>query len=336
MSVKKIVLITDAWHPQVNGVVRVTETISTILLKRGVETLIIHPGMFRTIPVPFYPEIRLALFSRQKIKKLLTDFKPDAIHLMTEGSLGFVARGYCIKNKLPFTSWYHTHFDFYLDMRFPGLLALVVYYLKKFHNSAERTFVSTESLRQELLAEGFTKLAVVPLGVDTEKFKRNLAPNVPAFPKPVFVFFSRLAPEKSPEEFLKLPLEGTKLVIGDGPDRAMLEKKYPDATYVGYKKGQELVDYLSIADVMVFPSRTETFGLAALEAMACGVPVAAHNVLGPKDIITEGKDGYLGQDLAEAAQKCLILNREDCRAKALKFSWDNSVEEFEKNLAPIL
>ncbi|HEV8666695.1 MAG TPA: glycosyltransferase family 1 protein [Candidatus Paceibacterota bacterium] len=333
---KKIVIVTDAWHPQVNGVVRVTEAIERILKARGYSVLIIHSGLFMSLPVPFYREITLALFPNNKVKRLIEDFAPDAVHLMTEGPLGWAARAFCLRRGVPFTSWYHTHFDFYIDMRIPGLKRLVTARLRRFHNRAERTFVSTTSLQSDLVREGFTKTAVVPLGVDTAFFVRNLAPAVPQLQKPVYVFFSRLAVEKSPEEFLKLPLDGTKLVIGDGPDRAKLERKYKgQAVFVGYRKRQELVDYLSIADAMVFPSRTETFGLAALEALSCGVPVAAHNVLGPKDIITEGKDGYLSDDLATAAQKCLTLNREDCRAKALEFSWDKSVDAFLKNLVLI-
>ena len=337
---KKIALITDAWYPQVNGVVRVTDTIRTLLVNRGYEVLVIDPTQFRNITIPFYREIQLAFFPGRRLAQLLSAFNPDAVHVQTEGTLGFAARTYCQKHAIPFTTWYHTHFHFYLDMRFHGVLRFVMQVVRNFHNSSARTFVSTESLKKELDSQGFTRVTVVPLGVDTTIFKRNLAPKVPQMQGPIYVFFSRLAQEKSPEEFLDLPLKGTKLVIGDGPDRERLEKKYSiakggDSTFVGYKKGQELVDYLSVADVMIFPSRTETFGLAALEALACGVPVAAHNVLGPRDIITEGVDGYLSEDLAEAAQKCLTLDREACRQKALHYSWDNSVDTFLKNLVPI-
>lgn len=194
--------------------------------------------------------------------------------------------------------------------------------------------VSTESLKSELEISGFKNVVVVPLGVDVNHFVRNPASPLPKLSKPVFVYFSRLAPEKSPEEFLRLKMPGTKLVIGDGPDRKKLEKKYgKENMFVGYKRGQELVDWLSLADVFVFPSRTETFGLVVLEALACGIPVAAHDVMGPRDIITEGKDGYLSENLAEAAMKCLSLSRDDCRAKAIQYSWEHSAEAFIKNLA---
>jgi glycosyltransferase involved in cell wall biosynthesis len=193
--------------------------------------------------------------------------------------------------------------------------------------------VSTESLKKELEATGYKNLVIMPLGVDTQLFTRNPAPQLPTLPKPVFVYFSRLSVEKNPEEFLKLSLSGTKLVIGDGPLRKKLEKKYATGhMFVGRKNGQELVDWLSLADVFVFPSRTETFGLVALEALACGIPVAAHDVMGPHDIVTVGKDGYLSENLAEAAQKCLPLLPEDCRAKALQYSWENSADAFLQNL----
>lgn len=332
---KKIAIITDAWHPQVNGVVRVTEAMLGLLRARGYEVLLIDPSRFASIPLPLYREIRLSLMPGRRVAHRLEEFKPDAIHIMTEGTLGFAARQYCIRRGFAFTSWYHTHFHFYINLRIPGLLSIVMRNVRRFHNTATHTFVSTDGLKRELEAQGFTKLVVVPLGVDTDLFVRNLAPAVPQLQKPVYVFFSRLAVEKSPDEFLQLPLQGTKLVIGDGPDRAKFQKKYPDAVFVGYKKGQELVDYLSSADVMVFPSRTETFGLAALEALACGVPVAAHSVLGPRDIITEGVDGFLEEDLATAAHRCLTLDREACRQKALQYSWANSAEAFLKNLVQI-
>ncbi len=339
---KKLLIVTDAWYPQVNGVVRVTDTLSLILKARGYEVCIIEPSRFFTIPTPMYPEIRLAVFPWLGVRRTFKDFKPDAVHIMTEGPLGLAARGYCKRHAMPFTTWYHTHFALYIDMRFRGLLVPLMAVLRWFHNAAISTLVSTQSLKGELEAQGFTKLSVIPLGVDTERFAPS--GSVPAdmahMQKPVFTFFSRLAPEKSPKEFLKLKLPGTKLVIGDGPDRKKLEHLYGieyggDSIFVGYKRGQELVDYLSASDVMVFPSRTETFGLVVLEALACGTPVAAHNVMGPRDIITEGKDGYLGADLQEAALKCLNLKREECRHKALQYSWEKSADSFLSHLVPI-
>ena len=331
---KKILLVTDAWAPQINGVVRVQNALIPRLKVRGYEVVVIEPGQFQTILTPMYPEIPLALFPRRRIASVVDRERPDAVHLMTEGPLGWAARSVCRKRGIPFTTWYHTHFQLYVDIRLHGFLGPIYALLRRFHAAAARTLVSTDTLKRELESTGFRKnVVVVPLGVDEELFTRDPSPILPPLPKPVFVYFGRLAPEKNPEEFLKLDLPGTKLVIGDGPDRKKLEERYGKThKFVGYKHGQELVDLLSLADVFVFPSKTETFGLVALEALACGIPVAAHNLMGPKDIITEGKDGYLGEDLRSAALKCLDLKREDCRAKALQYSWDHLAEKFIENL----
>ena len=332
---KKILFVTDAWAPQVNGVVRVLTALIPLLEARGFSVTVIEPGQFRTISLPFYPEIRLALFPRRRIARTLATFQPDAVCVVTEGPLGWAARSVCQKRAIPFVSWYHSHFQLYIDVRFRGLLRPINTLIRRFHSAARATMVSTESLRQGLESDGFRNLLIMPLGVDINLFRRNSSPPVPEFPKPVFVYFSRLAPEKSPEEFLQITLPGTKLVIGDGPLRSKLEKKYGKGhIFVGYKHGQELVDWLSLADVFVFPSRTETFGLVALEALACGIPVAAHDVMGPRDIVTEGKDGYLGDDLAQAAVACLSLSPHDCRDKAERYSWEHSADTLIRNLFP--
>ncbi len=330
---KKILLVTDAWAPQVNGVVRVLTALVPLLKARGYEIVVIEPGQFRSVSLPFYPEIRLALFARHRIRKTVEEFQPDAVCLVTEGPLGWAARSVCRQRGIPFVTWYHTHLQLYLDVRLHGLLGIIYAFLRRFHAAGARMMVSTESLKTELESIGFKNLVVMPLGVDTALFTRDTKPSLPPLPKPVFVYFSRLAPEKNPEEFMRLDLPGTKLVIGDGPSRKKLEKTYGERhVFVGYKRGQELVDWLSLADVFVFPSRTETFGLVALEALACGIPVAAHDVMGPRDIVTEGKDGYLSDDLREAALKCLDLSPEDCREKALRYSWERSADAFIKNL----
>lgn len=330
---KKILLVTDAWAPQVNGVVRVLYALLPVLKARGYDVTIIEPGQFTTVALPFYPDIRLAFFARRRIRKIMKDVQPDAVCLVTEGPLGWAARAVCRQEKIPFVTWYHTHLQLYVDAWLRGLLVPIRVLLRRFHSAAVRTMVSTESLKRELEATGFKNLVVMPLGVDTELFTRNPNPPLPPLPKPVFVYFSRLAPEKNPEEFMKLDLPGTKLVIGPGPLRTILEMKYGRKNlFVGPKKGQELVDWLSLADVFVFPSRTETFGLVALEALACGLPIAAHDVMGPGDIVTEGKDGYLSEDLAQAAIACLDLSPEDCREKAEQYTWDRSADVLIKNL----
>lgn len=330
---RKILLVTDAWAPQTNGVVRVLNALIPLLTARGYEVHIIEPSQFTTVPLPTYREIRLAFFPQFRIARQLRELKPDVVCIVTEGPLGWVARSVCKRQGVPFVSWYHSHFPLYVDARFHGFLGPVTELIRRFHATAARTMVSTESLKKELEAIGYKNLVLMPLGVDIELFNRNPSPPFPQLPKPVFVYFSRLAPEKNPEEFLKLTLPGTKLVIGDGPLRTQLEQKYGhNHTFIGFKQGQELVDWLSRADVFVFPSRTETFGLVALEALACGIPVAAHDVMGPHDIVTEGKDGYLGDDLAAAAIKCLTLSKEDCRQKAEQYSWDRSADVLVKNL----
>lgn len=331
---KKILLVTDAWAPQINGVVRVQNAHILALEARGYEVVVIEPSQFWTIPLPFYPDIRLALFARRRIARLITAARPCAVHLMTEGPLGWAARSVCMKAGIPFTTWYHSHFQLYVNMRLRGLLRPILALLRRFHSTAVRTMVSTESLQRELESMGYTNVVITPLGVDIEQFKRNPSPSLPPLPKPVFVYFSRLDPEKSPEEFLKLDLPGTKLVIGDSADRPRLETLYGAKNkFVGFKRGQELVDWLSLGDVFVFPSRTETFGLVTIEALACGLPVAAHDVMGPRDVITSGVDGYLGEDLREAALKCLELSPTNCRAKAERYSWAHSADAFLKNLS---
>ena len=330
---KKLLLVTDAWSPQTNGVVRVLHALIPRLEARGYTVRVIEPREFLTTLLPIYPEIRLALFARRRIARIIDEFQPDSVCLVTEGPLGWAARAECRSRGIPFVTWYHSHFQLYVDVRLRGLLLPAIAFIRRFHSAATHTMVSTPSLKKELESMGYKNLVIMPLGVDTELFVRNPEPALDPLKKPVFVYFSRLAPEKNPEEFLKLDLPGTKLVIGGGPLKKKLERKYGRThTFVGFKSGQELVDHLSLADVFVFPSRTETFGLVALEALACGIPVAAHDVMGPGDIVTEGKDGILSDDLADAAVKCLTLSSADCRAKALQYSWEHSADTFIGNL----
>lgn len=327
---RRIALVTDAWRPQINGVVSCYEKMCELLQKRGYEVSVIHPGLFRTVPLIGYPEIRLAVLPKRRLKKMLDDLRPDSIHVAVNGPLGLAARAICRKRNIPFTSCYHTHFPMYLEARGMSLLTSSAYaLLRRFHNSGIRTMVATESLKRELGAHGFKNLVLWPRGVDTDLFKRNPSPPLPALPKPVFAYMGRVSIEKNIEEFLKADLPGTKLIIGDGPDKKRLEKKYAMGTrFVGYKQGAELVDWLSLSDVFVFPSRTDTFGLVIIEALACGLPVAAHDVMGPRDIITNGVDGFLGKDLREAAMKCLELNRENCWKTAQRYSWEHSADAF--------
>lgn len=333
----KILIVTDAWTPQVNGVVTVFEKMIPLLRERGFEVTVAHPGLFNTIPFFLYPEIPLAPFPRARMEAIFDAEMPAHVHIATEWMLGITARAICVERGIPFTTSFHTNFNRYVSyyLKIPeARSAKFAYgYMRWFHNAAAATMVSTPTMKAELEKNGFKNVVIWPLGIDTHLFTRN--GNYPSeeFASPVFVYFGRVAKEKNIEEFLKLDLSGTKLVIGDGPERKRLEKLYGKKNiFVGYKRGQELVDWLSRCDVSVFPSLTETFGLSVVEALACGVPVAAHDVMGPKDIITNGVDGFLDTDLKKAALRCLDVSKEKCREKALSFSRERSTDMFIKNL----
>jgi glycosyltransferase involved in cell wall biosynthesis len=333
---KKLVIVTDTWHPQVNGVVTSFENIIPIL-EKDFEVSIIHSGQFWTVPLFFYPEIRLSPIPYRKMYKMISELHPDYIHIATEGPLGLSARIICTIKKLKFTTSYHTHFSQYVQIRLKPLFGTVNAYISWFHNAAHTTMVGTKSLQEELSTYNINRTTLWPLGVNTTRFQKNtelshVPIEVKDFKKPIFAYFGRVAIEKNIEEFLQLDLPGTKLVIGEGPQEESLKKAYPNTIFTGYKRGQELVDWLSNCDALVFPSITDTFGLVIIEALAMGIPVAAHDVTGPKDIISSGVDGYLDSDLKSAALKCLELNPKDCRKKALQFSWEHSAELFRKNL----
>ncbi len=335
----KILIVTDTWLPQVNGVVSALQKTFKILEEEGYRVTIVHPGLFKTVPLLIYPEIRLALFPAREMARIFKKEKPDYVHVSNEGPLGLAARRYCLDHQIPFTSSFHTHFPLYVPWYTPvGAKALseVGYrYLRWFHNASEKTMAATPSLKSDLESHGFEHVVVCPLGVDTELFKRNDKAER-RFEGPVFVYFGRIAREKSLEEFFEAKLPGTKLVIGDGPARKRLEKKYGnEAIFVGYKKGQELIDLLSISDVFVLPSVTETFGLVVVEALACDLPVAAHDVMGPRDVVTHGVEGFLSKDLEKAAKAALKLKGKNHRKKALQFSWQKSAKIFLKHLVPV-
>jgi len=332
-GMKRLVIITDTWHPKLDGIVRTTQQFKTELENRSWEVLVIHPGLFWSAPLPYYSELRVALMPGRKLARLVDNFKPAHVHIMSEGPLGLAARRLFLKRKWQFTTTYHTHLHLYAQVHLRGSSRPVARLLRWFHSAATKTFVSTKGLWSELEAQGFKNLVLCPLAVDTDLFRP-----IPGAEhrEPIFSYFGRLAPEKSPEDFLALDLPGKKVVIGDGPLRASLEKKYGgNAQFLGYLRGPKLVAALSRSSVVVFTSRTETFGLVVLEALACGVPVAAYDVTGPRDIITNGVDGVLSDDLQSAALKCLTLDRNKCREKALQYSWEKSTEAFIANLVPI-
>jgi glycosyltransferase involved in cell wall biosynthesis len=333
----RIALVTDAWQPQVNGVVRTLQTTLAHLTSMGHTVLAITPLDFRTMACPTYPSIRLALWPGRGVAKRLAAFQPEAIHIATEGPLGHAARRYCLRHRRPFTTSFHTQFPEYLRLRVPIPLHWTYRYLRWFHGAAVRTMVPTPTQRDHLLARGFENLHVWSRGVDLEVFN----PTDPidyaseyALLQPIAIYMGRVAVEKNIEAFLQLPGAHHKVVIGEGPDLLRLRAKYPRCLFLGPRYGRDLAQHLAGGDVFVFPSRTDTFGLVLLEAMACGLPVAAYPVQGPVDVVTPGETGVLDEDLGQALEQAMGLSREACRALAARYSWRSCTADFFGYLAP--
>ncbi len=331
-------MVTDAWFPQVNGVVRTLATTRDELVRLGHEVEVISPDRFFTVPCPTYPQIRLALGSAATLPGMIEAFGPSAVHIATEGPLGRSARRWCLNRGLPFTTAYHTRFPEYVHARFRVPTAWMYALLRNFHSRARGTMVATPTVSRELEARGFRNLRRWTRGVDTDLFRPRdeagtTADPYAGLPRPVFLSVGRVAIEKNLPAFLDLDLPGTKVVIGDGPDRGMLCARYPEIRFLGEKKGEDLARHFSAADSFVFPSRTDTFGLVMLEAMASGLPVAAHPVPGPLDVLTDPQVGVLDEDLRSAAMATLSLDRTACRTFALDFSWEASTRQFLSNLA---
>lgn len=329
-----IAIVTDAWRPQVNGVVTTLSRTAETLAHFGHRVKVIAPDGFRTIPCPTYPEIRLAWCPAAAVAHQLDTFGPERIHIATEGPLGLAARRYCRRRGLKFTTSYHTQFPQYLRARAPIPLAVSYAFLRWFHSAAERTMVATASQRRDLHMHGFRQLVPWGRSVDTRLFRpgeRALLTD----PRPIWIYAGRVAVEKSIEEFLALDLPGTKYVVGDGPARPDLQRRFPGARFTGYRFGEELAALLGAADVFVFPSRTDTFGIVMLEAMACGLPVAAYPVTGPLDIVEQGVTGVLLHNLRSAALEALHLDRQRCREAALQHSWERATQQFLGNLVPV-
>jgi glycosyltransferase involved in cell wall biosynthesis len=330
----RVLIVTDAWAPQVNGVVRTLENLGRELLAMGHKVRYATPENHTTLPLPTYPEIRLALFPRQMIQRAIEEFSPDSIHIATEGTIGLSARAMCLERGYLFTTAFHTRFPDYIHARFPFIPESAVYSaLKAFHAPATATMVSTLSLKHELEAHGFSNVALWSRGVDVDLFHPRSQHTINV-EHPIFLYVGRLAVEKNVEAFLALDLPGTKLVIGEGPQRAELKARFPAAMFLGQKSGDDLANLYAGADVFVFPSRTDTFGLVLLEALACGTPVAAYPVQGPLDVLGEADIAVLDEDLRAACLAALAIARNDCRAYALKRSWRASAEQFLGNLAP--
>ena len=331
----KIVIITDAWKPQVNGVVNSLSKIAEGLTQKGHNVEIIGPNQFKTIACPTYPSIRLALFSKKKLKKLLFKIKPESIHIATEGPLGLAGRKICIQNKWRFTTSYHTRFPEYIKARIPIPLWLTYKFLKNFHSAAHKTLVPTISIKKMLESRGFKNIDIWSRGVDQNIFKPAKKKEESSYTKPVMVYVGRVSVEKNIEDFLKININGSKIIIGDGPDLRKLKHKYKNVIFLGEKFGKELANIVASSDVFVFPSLTDTFGIVLIEALACGIPVAAYPVSGPIDIIENGVNGSLNRDLETAIKDALKISKEECIKKAKQYTWQSSTNQFESSLTPI-
>ena len=331
-----IAIITDAWHPQTNGVVRTLSTTCEVLRGWGHEVTVISPEGHPSIPAPTYPEIRLALTLPGAVGRQLARIAPDAVHIATEGPLGFAARAYCLRRKVPFTTAYHTQFPDYLARR-TGLPARVFWpYIRWFHRPAETIMVATATIRSQLREQGLPRLTHWSRGVDLACFSPQ-APPPPEYAglqRPILLYVGRVAVEKNIEAFLACPYPGTKVVVGDGPARAGLQAKFPEARFLGKKTGEALAGCYAHADVFVFPSRTDTFGLVMIEALACGTPVAAFPVAGPLDIVTDAV-GALSDNLTRAIDAARYCDRAACAAYGASYSWEAATRQFLSGLVAL-
>jgi 1,2-diacylglycerol 3-alpha-glucosyltransferase/glucuronosyltransferase len=323
----RVLIATDAWHPQVNGVVRTLTSLAQTARALGVTVEFLTPEGFPGVPLPTYPGLRLALPRPRQIAQRIEAAKPDAIHIATEGPVGYMVRRYCRRHGRPFTTSYTTRFPEYISARAPIPQAWTYAALRRFHAAAAVTMVATQSLMTELGQRGFLNLGMWTRGVDTNLFRPDRAIEL-GFARPIFLTMGRLAVEKNLEAFLSLDLPGTKVVIGNGPQEMALKRRFPEAKFLGLLENVALAAHLAAADVFVFPSRTDTFGVVQLEALACGVPIAAFPVTGPKDVIGGQPVGVLNGDLRVACLEALQISREGCRAFALSRSWESSARQF--------
>jgi glycosyltransferase involved in cell wall biosynthesis len=340
----KIVVATDAWHPQVNGVVRSLCMTVEHMRRAGHEVDVVEPGRFRTIPCPTYPEIRLALGCGRAVARVMDDINPDRIHISTEGPIGWAARSWCLKHGRHFTTAFHTRFPDYVSLRTGIPDEWIWKLMRRFHGAAERTFTATATLAEELRAHGLTHTHHWPRGVDLEQFNPAVPPHplLVGLPRPIMLSVGRVAPEKNIEAFLSLDVAGTKAVVGGGPALERMQARYPGAVFLGAKHGSELASCYTAADVFVFPSRTDTFGLVNIEALACGVPVAAFPVPGPIDIVGRSGCGIYGgsraigaldEDLEIAIARALQADRAAAVDEALHYSWEACTDRFLAGLA---
>jgi glycosyltransferase involved in cell wall biosynthesis len=326
----RILVATDAWFPQVNGVVHTLSEIARVAEPLGATLTFLTPAGFPTVPLPTYPSVRLAVALPSQVEARIVASRPDAIHVATEGPIGHLVRRYCLRNGFAFTTSFHTRFAEYVAARVPIPERWTWSWLRRFHNAGAGVMAATPALTVELASRGFRNVMLWPRGVDAELFRPRPGADL-GLPRPIFLTVGRLAVEKNVEAFLSLRLPGTKVVVGDGPARADLERRFPGAVFLGAMKGEALARVFAAGDVFVFPSHTDTFGLVLLEALASGVPVAAFSVPGPRDVIGEAAVGALDQDLAAACLRALDLSRQGCRDFALGMTWERSARLFINN-----
>lgn len=326
----RVLVATDAWHPQVNGVVRTLAMMAEAAKGLGVEVSFLTPQSFRTFALPSYRDLRLALPYQAKIARLIADARPDSIHIATEGPIGLLVRRYCRKQGLPFTTSFHTRFPEYISARLPIPESWIWAALRVFHRPSQAVMAATPALAAELRTRGFRNVVLWPRGVDAGQFHPRAVDL--GLPRPVFLCVGRVAVEKNLEAFLDLDLPGTKVIVGDGPARAALARKYPHTTFLGARQGDALAEVYAGADVFVFPSKTDTFGLVLLEALASGVPVAAFPVTGPRDVIGKAPVGVLNDDLRTACLSALRISPQACLEFAAKHTWEASARIFIDNI----
>ncbi len=330
----KVLIVTDAWSPQVNGVVTVLRMIGSAMHRRGHTVEFLSPAEFRSVPCPTYPEIRLSVLPYHHVKAHIESSAPDALHIATEGPLGLAARRYCMRRRIPFTTAYHTRFPEYVYARIRLPVAITYRWLRHFHQHSHALMVPAPGVQRDLRHWGFTNTVSWSHGVDTEIFTPGDRDSLNTA-RPIFLYVGRVAVEKNIEAFLKLDLPGSKWVVGEGPLRAKLERQYPEVNFAGIQPMAKLVHFYQAADAFVFPSLTDTFGLVLLEALACGTPVAAFPVAGPVDVIGTNPVGVLDWNLRSACLRALKISRQEARRYAEGFSWDHSARQFESYLAPI-
>lgn len=330
----RILIVTDAWFPQTNGVVRCLDNVGRELKGRGHDVQYLTPERFWTVPLPTYPEIRLSLAPPGAVAEQITAVAPDHIHIATEGPLGLQARLHCTDTGLRFTSSYHTRFPEYVSARMPLPTEWSYAYLRWFHAGAAHTLVPTQSVADDLVAQGFSNVLVWSRGVDAQAFAPGPKSEFADLPGPHLLYVGRVAVEKNVAAFLALDVPGTKIVVGEGPQREELQRQFPQAVFLGLKRGAELAAIYRSADVFVFPSRTDTFGNVMIEALSSGVPVAAYPVAGPRDVLVDPTCGAVDDDLGAAVRRALTLSRERARAFASTFTWAHCADQFEAALVP--